>query len=196
MYGKCQKKDLLKIEIKEETTEHVCSRKYVRFTQGTFHFESLCNSSKWSVIEPLGHNGNYQIWRPPGVDISRKRHQQVYSSFLRLSTPGFRSKERARMTATRHRLVEEVFTPGRIQARGRKEKGYKKEWSTQKGTWVKFFKVTIFEVKAGNCDNVKRFNIVVNLKIYTTLGYIVSLILLNLGHVFRFRKFKRISETI
>ena len=26
-----------------------------------------------------------------------------------------------------------------------------------------------------------------NLKIYTTLGYIVSLILLNLGHVFRFR---------
>ena len=38
------------------------------------------------------------------------------------------------------------------------------------------------------------------MKIYTTLGYIVSLILLNLGHVFRFRitcpKFKRISETI
>ena len=44
--------------------------------------------------------------------------------------------------------------------------------------------------------------------IYTTLGYIVSQILLNLGHVFRFRivscmcqrntcsKFKRISETI
>ena len=27
----------------------------------------------------------------------------------------------------------------------------------------------------------------INLKIYTTLGYIVSLILLNLGHVFRFR---------
>ena len=28
---------------------------------------------------------------------------------------------------------------------------------------------------------------ILNLKIYTTLGYIVSLILLNLGHVFRFR---------
>ena len=28
---------------------------------------------------------------------------------------------------------------------------------------------------------------ILNLKIYTTLAYIVSLILLNLGHVFRFR---------
>ena len=47
---------------------------------------------------------------------------------------------------------------------------------------------------------------ILNLKICTTLGYIVSLILLNLGHVFRFRltmrkrntcpKFRRISETI
>ena len=33
------------------------------------------------------------------------------------------------------------------------------------------------------------------MKIYTTLGYVVSLILLNLGHVFRFR-IVRISETI
>ena len=33
-------------------------------------------------------------------------------------------------------------------------------------------------------DTANRFKI---LKIYTTLGYIVSLILLNLGHVFRFR---------
>ena len=28
---------------------------------------------------------------------------------------------------------------------------------------------------------------ILTMKIYTTLGYIVSLILLNLGHVFRFR---------
>ena len=32
------------------------------------------------------------------------------------------------------------------------------------------------------------------LKIYTTLGYIVSLILLNLGHVFRFRIVSRMCE--
>ena len=31
------------------------------------------------------------------------------------------------------------------------------------------------------------------LKIYTTLGYIVSLILLNLGHVFRFRIVSRFN---
>ena len=32
------------------------------------------------------------------------------------------------------------------------------------------------------------------LKIYTTLGYIVSLILLNLGHVFCFRIVSRVSH--
>ena len=39
MYGTCQDKRVcLKKEIKEETTEYVCSKKYVRSTKGTFHF--------------------------------------------------------------------------------------------------------------------------------------------------------------
>ena len=41
----------------------------------------------------------------------------------------------------------------------------------------------------------KNMNVVENLKIYTTLGYIVSLILLNLGHVFRFRIVSRMCST-
>ena len=35
---------------------------------------------------------------------------------------------------------------------------------------------------------------ILNLKMYTIFGYIVSLILLNLGHVFRFRIFSRMCE--
>ena len=40
MYGTCQGKRIcLKKDIKElEMTEHACSRKYVCFTKGTFHF--------------------------------------------------------------------------------------------------------------------------------------------------------------
>ena len=40
MYGTCQNKKVgFKKKIKElEMTEHACSRKYVRFTKGTFHF--------------------------------------------------------------------------------------------------------------------------------------------------------------
>ena len=35
---------------------------------------------------------------------------------------------------------------------------------------------------------------ILSLKIYTTLGYIVSLILLNLRHVFRFRIISRMCQ--
>ena len=39
MYGTRQdKKVCSKKEIKEETTKHVCSRKYTRSKKGTFHF--------------------------------------------------------------------------------------------------------------------------------------------------------------
>ena len=38
-YGTCQNKRMcLKTEVKEETTEHACSGKYVRSTKGTSHF--------------------------------------------------------------------------------------------------------------------------------------------------------------
>ena len=70
--------------------------------------------------------------------------------------------DRNRTSATRTRLVEEVFITGRIQDRGRKEKEYKKWWLTQKGDLVKILYVTICEVKACNRVSVKRFNILVN----------------------------------
>ena len=43
MYGMCQgKRVCLKKEIKElDKTEHACSRKYMRYTKGTFHFGIL-----------------------------------------------------------------------------------------------------------------------------------------------------------
>ena len=64
------------------------------------------------------------------------------------------------------RLVEDVFIPGRIQARMRKEKGSKKWWSTQKqGLEWKILKVTIIEVKSCNRVNVERLNILVNFRV-------------------------------
>ena len=65
--------------------------------------------------------------------------------------------------ATRTRLVEGVFIPGRIQARGRKEKEYKNGDPQKRGLELKILKVTIREEKACNHVNVKCFNVLVNL---------------------------------
>ena len=74
--------------------------------------------------------------------------------------------ERARMSATRQSLVEEVFIPERIQTRGRKEKKYKKWRSTPKpGLKFNILDVTIREVKACNRISVERFNILVNCRV-------------------------------
>ena len=87
--------------------------------------------SKWSVVEPLAvtvpkTSGGHQ------VDIPRKSDHHVYTPSLQLPPWRLDQWKETGRPATRTRLVEEVFIPGRIQARGGKEKWYKKRRSTQK----------------------------------------------------------------
>ena len=81
--------------------------------------------AKLSVIEPLAltvpkTSGDH--W----VDIPRKRDHQVYTPSLQLPPPGFGQWKEIGPLATRTTLVKEIFIPGKIQARGRKEKEYRK----------------------------------------------------------------------
>ena len=123
MYGMYQGKGIyLKKEIKIEMTEHVCSRKYVCPSKGIFHLEILWNRSKWSVVEPSAVTIPENIWRPTGGHSKEKRSGIL--SPLRLPAPEMRSMERTRTSAIRARL-EKICIPGRIQARGRKEKANK-----------------------------------------------------------------------
>ena len=73
----------------------------------------------WSVTVPKT-SGDQR------VDIPGKRDHQIYTPSLQLSPQRFGRWKEIERLATRTRLAEEVFIPGRIQAHGRKEKEYKK----------------------------------------------------------------------
>ena len=85
MYDRCQDKRVcLKKEIKEEMTEHVCSRKYVCSTKATFHWnfmEPEQTRSKWSVIEPLVITVPENMWRQPKWTFQGKENNRYTLSY-------------------------------------------------------------------------------------------------------------------
>ena len=166
MYGTCHgKRACLKKEIKElETTEHVCSWKYVRFTKGTFHFGSitwiLCKrskqKSKWYVIERYLNHLVTTGWTFQGKETAKytpslfRYHPQERNQTCRytyeIGGRGFHTRKNPSSWEEGERIQKKMI-------------------HTETGTWVNIVNVTIREVKACNRVNVKRFNILVNCRV-------------------------------
>ena len=100
----------------------VFHKRYFSFRVKNQNFMELEQTkSKWSVIEPLAVTVS-KTSSDHRMDIPRKRY----------SPQGFDRWKENRTSRYTHKIGGRRFHPGRIQARGRKEKGYKKWWFAQK----------------------------------------------------------------
>ena len=80
----------------------------------------------------LGRNSTENTWRPPVGHSKEKKPPFQLLPLVSYHSQGFGQWKEIGRATTPTRFVEEVFIPGRIQACRRKEKEYKKWWSTRK----------------------------------------------------------------
>ena len=110
----------------------------------------------------LIRNSTQNIWRPPGGHYLKKRPTDIHS-ISSVTIPRGSSMERNETYRYPYEIGVRSFQPRKDP---RKEKEYKRWWSTQKrGLDFKILKVTICQLKACNRVNVKHFNILVNCRV-------------------------------